>query len=86
MTLVRLVNLKTELKTTLRILADLPSKSKVWKFYNERIFATRELTHIRGTGCHLVMGPGKIFLTWVRSIFCGLGRVGSAIYGLGYFP
>jgi len=31
----------------------------------------------------LVMGPGQNFLTLVGSIFCGLGRVGSAIYGLG---
>jgi len=30
-----------------------------------------------------VMGPGQKFLTWVGSIFCGSGRVGSAIYGLG---
>jgi len=25
----------------------------------------------------LVMGPGQKILTWCRSIFCGLGRVGS---------
>jgi len=31
----------------------------------------------------LVMGPGQKFLTRVGSIFCGSGRVGSAIYGLG---
>jgi len=29
------------------------------------------------------MGPGQKILTWVGSIFCGLGLVRSAIYGLG---
>jgi len=29
------------------------------------------------------MGPGQKFLTRVGSIFCGSGRVGSDIYGLG---
>jgi len=31
----------------------------------------------------VVMGPGQKFLTRVGSVFCGSGRVGSAIYGLG---
>jgi len=33
----------------------------------------------------LVMGPGQKFFVpgRVRSIFCGSGQVGSAIYGLG---
>jgi len=29
------------------------------------------------------MGLGQKFFTWVGSIFCGSGQVGSDIYGLG---
>jgi len=35
------------------------------------------------TSVEEVMGPGQKILTRARSIFCGLGQVGSAIYGLG---
>jgi len=36
----------------------------------------------------LVMGPGEIFLTRVRSIFCGSGRVSHLWFGFGFqkFP
>jgi len=33
--------------------------------------------------CYLVMGPGLKIFTWVGSIFCGSGQVGSVIWGLG---
>jgi len=43
---------------------------------------------IAKNACLLVMGPGQKFLTRVRSIFCGSGRVSHLWFGLefGKFP